>query len=58
VTGLTLAEAEGLLDWLENQGCTALRVAVGEEGVTVSGLIPPGMRLARDKSGKVCLVWA
>jgi CheY-like chemotaxis protein len=58
VSGLTLAEARELLDWLENQGCTALRVAVGEEGVTVSGLIPPGMRLVQDESGKVCLVWA
>jgi hypothetical protein len=27
VTGLTLAQARELLDWLENQGCTGLEVS-------------------------------
>jgi hypothetical protein len=56
VSGLTLAEAEELLDWLENHGCTALRVALGGEGVTVTCLCPPGQRLLRDEGGAVRLL--
>ncbi len=32
VSGLTLADAEGLLDWLEARGCTGLRASLGEDG--------------------------
>jgi CheY-like chemotaxis protein len=56
VSGLTLAEAEGVLDLLENEGCTALRMAMEEKGATVSALVPPGRRLARDEAGAVCLL--
>lgn len=33
---LTLAQAEGLLDWLEAHGYTGLGADLGEGGVTVS----------------------
>ena len=56
VSGLTLAQAEGLLDWLQNRGCTNLRAALGTQGVTVSCACPPGLRLARDARGDVGLL--
>jgi CheY-like chemotaxis protein len=56
VGGLTLAEAEGLLDWLENQGCTGFRVALEEAGVVARCVCPPGLRLARDEGGTVRLL--
>ena len=34
--GLTLAQAEDLLDWLEAHGYTGLEASLGEGGVTVS----------------------
>jgi hypothetical protein len=57
VAGLTLREAEDLLDWLHNQGCTGLEAALGEGGVTVRCVCPPGLRLERDEGGAVCLAW-
>jgi hypothetical protein len=33
--GLTLREAEELLDWLDQVGCPSREVQVGEAGVTV-----------------------
>jgi CheY-like chemotaxis protein len=57
VSGLTLAEARDLLDWLENHGCTGLEIAIEEgTGFGVRCACPPGFRLARDDSGKVRLV--
>jgi len=47
-SGLTLAEAEGLLDWLENHGCTKTEVSMGSEGVTVRCLCPPGFQRSRE----------
>jgi two-component system, cell cycle response regulator DivK len=48
-SGLTLAEAEELLDWLENHGCTQLEVAIGSEGVTVRCLCPPGFQRGQQE---------
>jgi CheY-like chemotaxis protein len=57
VSGLALAEAEELLDWLQNRGCTGLEVALEEEGsVAVRCLCPPGLRLVRDEGGAVRLI--
>jgi CheY-like chemotaxis protein len=53
VSGLTLGEAEPLLDWLQNQGCTGLRVALDEQGATVYCTCPPGWHLYRDVGGAV-----
>jgi CheY-like chemotaxis protein len=53
ISGLTLAQAEELLDWLQNHGCTELDVAIEEQGVSVYGVCPPGARLSRDNSGAV-----
>jgi CheY-like chemotaxis protein len=47
VTGLTLAEAEGLLDWLENQGVTERKGTIDESGVTVRFVCPHGGDQAR-----------
>jgi hypothetical protein len=56
VAGLTLREAEELLDWLENQGCTGLEVAHrGGTGFVVRCVCPPGLRLGRDEGGRVRL---
>ena len=49
VSGLTLAEAEGLLDWLENHGCTKLEVSIGSESVTVRCLCPPGFQRSLEE---------
>src|SRR5262249_28373549 len=46
--GLTLAEAERLLDWRENHGCTNPEVTMGSEGVTVRYLWPPGSPPSRE----------
>jgi hypothetical protein len=53
VSRLTLAEAESLLDWLQNQGCTGLGVALEERGAAVYCVCPPGWRLYRDEGGAV-----
>jgi CheY-like chemotaxis protein len=53
VSGLTLGEAESLLDWLQNQGCTGLRVTLEEQGAAVYCICPPGWRLYRDEGGAV-----
>jgi hypothetical protein len=45
VSGLTFGAAQGLLDWLQNQGCTQLQAAIQADGVTVSCVSPPGLRL-------------
>jgi hypothetical protein len=48
-SGLTLAEAECLLDWLEARGCTGLRASFRDDGgVTVcwSGAPVPAVGVA------------
>jgi CheY-like chemotaxis protein len=44
-SGLTLAQAEQLLDWLQNQDCTPLRTTLGPDGVTVHYLCPAWLSL-------------
>jgi CheY-like chemotaxis protein len=58
VSGLGFAEAERLLDGLERQGCTVLRAALEEGGVTVSCVCPPGFTLVRGGEGEVGLARA
>jgi CheY-like chemotaxis protein len=55
-SGLTMGQAEALLDWLENHGCTGLGVSLQESGVAVYGICPPGLRLSRDAGGVPRLV--
>jgi CheY-like chemotaxis protein len=55
VTGLTLEEAEDLLDWLENHGCRQLEVRRQEQAFTVRCVCPPGFRLRREVGGEVRL---
>jgi CheY-like chemotaxis protein len=55
VTGLTKAQAEDMLDWLENHGCTGLEVSVTEEGFAVRCFCPPGLRLSREEGGDIRL---
>jgi CheY-like chemotaxis protein len=45
VPGLTLGQAEQLLDWMENQGCMHLEITLDEGGVTVHCLRPPWVRV-------------
>lgn len=42
VSRLTKQQAEELLDWLENHGCTGLAVALEDDGFAVRYLCPPG----------------
>ena len=42
---LSPREVEDLLDWIENQGCTILKVDQGVEGFTVHFRCPPGLQL-------------
>jgi len=51
--GLTLIEAEQLLDWLEQHGCKAEAV-VGAGGVTVCCACPPEAHLARQGGPNWC----
>src|SRR5262249_1673999 len=47
VCGLTVPEAESLLDWLQERGCTGLEAALEAGCVTAPGPCPPGVRLGR-----------
>jgi CheY-like chemotaxis protein len=58
VSGLTLSQAEELLDWLQNHGCTSLEVMLDGSGATVRCLCPPGSRLVVDADGTARLVEA
>jgi CheY-like chemotaxis protein len=49
----TLAQAEALLDWLENLGCTASVVAFDGQGVTLCVTCPEGLELVQDAGGEV-----
>jgi len=51
VSGLTKAQAEDVLDWLENHQCTGLAVTVEEGGFSVRCVCPPGFRLDQEKDG-------
>jgi CheY-like chemotaxis protein len=57
VDGLTMREAEGLLDWLERQGCTHLEVAC-PDGILFAArcLCPPDLSLVRGPDGCVSLL--
>jgi hypothetical protein len=55
LTCASLAEAEDLLDWLENQGCTQIVLSLSGEQVTVCCRCPAGQRLVRDEAGAVRL---
>jgi hypothetical protein len=49
VVGLTYQQAEDLLDWLANHGCTKAEVELDEAGgFAVRFASPPGHRWARD----------
>jgi DNA-binding response OmpR family regulator len=57
ITGLGKAEAEELMDWLENHGCTNLEVDWrGEEGFALRCACPPGNRLGMGPEGHLRLV--
>jgi CheY-like chemotaxis protein len=45
VSGLTLRQAEELLDWLQNNDGTTLGVAMDGGGVTVRFVLAPGLRV-------------
>jgi hypothetical protein len=53
VSRLTKEQAEQLLDWLENHGCTALAVTPAEDGFVVRCLPPPGFQLIQKKDGRL-----
>ena len=55
VSELTARQAEDLLDWLEDQGCTNLEVTLDEDSFTVRCDCPPGLRLAQEDDGEVHL---
>jgi DNA-binding response OmpR family regulator len=55
VSELTAREAEDLLDWLENQGCTDLEVTLDDKTFTVRCVCPPGIRLTREDDGELHL---
>jgi CheY-like chemotaxis protein len=56
VSCLPKEQAEELLDWLENHGCTGLAVTVAEDGFAVRFICPPGLRLIQDEDGKLHLL--
>jgi CheY-like chemotaxis protein len=55
VSGLSKQQAEDLLDWLENHGCTELSVTIEEGGFAVRCLCPPGRHLVQHEGGGVRL---
>jgi CheY-like chemotaxis protein len=56
ISGLTKAQAEDLLDWLENHGCTGLAVTWEKDGFAVRCICPPGLHLVQQGDGSVRLV--
>jgi CheY-like chemotaxis protein len=56
MTGLGRDEAEDLLDWLEQQGCTQLEVDLRDDGWAVGCACPPGLHLGRNARGEVTLL--
>ena len=58
VSGLTKAQAEEVLDWLENHGCTGLAVKAEEDGIAVRCVCPPSFCLDQEEDGGLRLVRA
>jgi CheY-like chemotaxis protein len=57
ISGLTMTQAQELLDWLENHGCTGLEIQhQSETGFAVRCVCPPGLKLARNERGAVHLL--
>jgi CheY-like chemotaxis protein len=56
VSGLTKKQAEDLLDWLGNHGCTGLAVTTEDDGFAVRCNCPPGFRLAQEEGEGLRLV--
>jgi chemosensory pili system protein ChpA (sensor histidine kinase/response regulator) len=58
ITGLGLAEAQQLMDWLENNGCAGLELDLRDDDrFAVRCSSPPaGLRLGRDEQGRVRLL--
>jgi CheY-like chemotaxis protein len=56
VSGLSKREAEDLLDWLENHGCTELSVTIEAGGFAVRCLCPPGLHLVQHE-GRGVRLW-
>jgi CheY-like chemotaxis protein len=52
----TLAEAQEMLDWLENQGCTHLEFRIQSPAFVVSFVAPPGFHLRPNEDGEPRLV--
>lgn len=55
VSGLSKPEAEDLLDWLENHGCTGLAVTAEGDNFAVRCICPPGLHLVAQEGGAVRL---
>ncbi|HEY7311387.1 MAG TPA: response regulator [Gemmataceae bacterium] len=56
LSGLTKAQAEGVLVWLENHGCTGLMVTTEPSGFAARCVCPPGFRLDQEEDGCLRLV--
>jgi CheY-like chemotaxis protein len=56
VSGLTKTQAEEVLDWLENHGCTGLMVTTEPAGFVVRCVCPPGLLLVQAEDGSLRLV--
>jgi CheY-like chemotaxis protein len=56
VSGLTKRQAEDVLDWLENHGCTGLAVTTEPGGFVVRCVCPAGFRLDQDEDGGLRLL--
>ena len=56
VSGLTKTQAEDVLDWLENHGCTGLVVTIEPGGFAVRCVCPLGSRLDQEEDGSLRLV--
>jgi CheY-like chemotaxis protein len=56
VSGLTKAQAEEVLDWLEDHGCTGLVVTTEPAGFVLRCVCPPGFRLDQEEDGSLRLV--
>ena len=51
ISGLAGHQAEALLDFLENHGCTGLAVTAEEDGLAVRCICPPGFHLVPQEGG-------
>jgi CheY-like chemotaxis protein len=53
VSDLTAAQAEKLMDWLENHGCTELELSSDADDYTIHCVCPPGLRLGQEANGSL-----